>query len=431
MAEEAGPGEEAPAFPWGAVAALGGLNVLSFVDRQMLVALAPLLIADLGLSRAQIGLLVGLSFIGVFALGTLVVGLLADRWSRPRLMAGGLAAWSAATALTGAATGFGTLAACRALVGIGEATLPASALSMLGDRVPARRVGLANSAFYAGVPLGFASSFVLAGWIGPRLGWRACFLVLGALGLLGVGLVLRMSDPPRRGASLPGEAPGLAMTPRAFRDGFAARPALPLVILGGTLIVFASSSSQHTITWLVEERGFAYPRAAFLSAVFIATAGLLGNLGIGTVTDRARRRHPGARLVSLAALGGLGLATAALFYRVPPASALFYPCWFLAQAWLLGWYGPLVAAIDEMAPPGRRAAFIGLSLLIVNVVGVSSGPFVTGLVGDRMGLTAALSWSLLPAALGALLVAAVGFTQMRGSDLESAHRERDTPQFKI
>jgi MFS transporter, Spinster family, sphingosine-1-phosphate transporter len=413
MSENAGPAEGAPAFPWGAVAALGGLNVLSFVDRQMLVALAPLLIADLALSRAQIGLLVGISFIGVFALGTLVVGVLADRWSRPRLMAGGLAAWSAATALTGAAAGFGTLAACRALVGIGEATLPASALSMLGDRVPPRRVGFANGVFYAGIPLGFASSFVLAGWIGPWLGWRACFLFLGALGLLAVGLVLRLADPPRRGASTRGEAPGLAVTPGAFLGAFAARPALPLVILGGTLLVYASSSSQHAITWLVEERGFAYPRAAFLSAVIIATAGLLGNLGIGALTDRARRRHPGGRLVALAALGGLGLAAAALFYRLAPASAFFYPCWFLAQAWLLGWYGPLVAAIDELAPPGRRATFIGFSLLVVNVAGVSSGPYVTGLLGDRVGLTAGLTWSLLPAALGALLLAVTGLAEMR------------------
>ncbi|HEX9187367.1 MAG TPA: MFS transporter, partial [Vicinamibacteria bacterium] len=222
---------DARPFPWGAVAALGGLNVLSFVDRQMLVALAPLLIRDLGLSRAQVGLLVGISFIGVFAVGTLVAGVLADRWSRPRLMGGGLAVWSAATALTGAATGFGSLAACRALVGVGEATLPAAALSMLGDRVSPRRVGFASGVFYAGIPLGFALSFALAGWIGPWLGWRACFFLLGLLGLAAVALVHRMVDPPRRGATVDGEAPRLAGTARAFLGAFVARPALLLLVL--------------------------------------------------------------------------------------------------------------------------------------------------------------------------------------------------------
>jgi MFS transporter, Spinster family, sphingosine-1-phosphate transporter len=395
------------------LAALAALNVLSYVDRQLVAALAPLLMADLGLSRADIGLLVGASFVVVFAFGTLVVGTLADRWSRPRLIAGGLGAWSAATALTGAAAGFSSLAACRALVGVGEATLPATALSMLGDRVPPTRLGVANGVFYAGVPVGFAMSFALAGWIGPWLGWRACFFLLGLLGLGGVVLVSRVADPPRRGAATSGSASGPGAAAGDLVRALVARPAIGFVILGGTLLVYASAASQHTITWLVQERGFPFGRAAFLSAIVIGTAGLAGSVAIGLVTDRARRRHPGARLVALAALGPIGLAAAALFYRLPPSSAFFFPSWWLAQAWLLGCYGPLLAAIDEMAPAGRRATVIGFGLLIVNVLGVGSGPYVTGLVGDRVSLTVGLSWSLVPAAAGLVLLALVGLAQLR------------------
>ena len=210
---------------WRMVAGLAALNVLSFVDRQLLVALAPLLIADLGLSRAQVGLLVGLAFMAVYGFGTLLSGILADRWPRPRLIAAGLGAWSAATALTGTASGFASLAAWRALVGIGEATLPPSALSMIGDRVPSARVGLANGLFYAGVPVGFALSFALAGFGAPRFGWRACFLALGTAGLVGVATVWRMADPPRRGASSR-PAGGLRVDGRrgARRVSRAARP---------------------------------------------------------------------------------------------------------------------------------------------------------------------------------------------------------------
>jgi MFS family permease len=401
---------------WRMVAGLAGLNVLSYVDRQLLVALAPLLIADLGLSRAQVGLLVGLAFMAVYGFGTVLAGVLADRWPRPRLVAAGLGAWSAATALTGTASGFASLAAWRALVGIGEATLPPSALSMIGDRVPGARVGLANGLFYAGVPVGFACSFALAGLAAPRLGWRACFLVLGTAGLVGVATVWRMADPPRRGAaSRP--AKGVRATALSALGAFRERPSLALVILGATLLVYASAASQHAITWLVEERGFAFPRAAFLSAAIVLAGGLAGNLVIGVLTDRAQRLYPGARLVALGLLGGIGLAAAATFYRVSPASPLFYPAWFLAQAWLLGWYGAAVAAVDEMAPPGLRASVLGLSLLVVNLVGVASGAYLTGLVGDRASLTAGLTWSLAPAALGAALLVLVGLT--RGSDLES------------
>jgi len=397
---------------WRTVAALAGLNVLSFIDRQLLAALAPLLIAELGLSRAQIGLLVGLAFMSLYALGTLAAGVLADRWSRPRLVAAGLGAWSAATALTATASGFAPLSFWRGLVGIGEATLPATALSMIGDRVPRARLGLANGLFYAGIPAGYALSFALAGAVAPRFGWRACFLSLGLAGLVGVGLVWRMADPPRRGGG-GGTPSGLRATALAALRAVAARPALSLAILAGTLLVYASASSQHTITWLVEEHGFPFPRAAFLSAAITLAAGLAGNLGIGALTDRAHRRHPGGRLIALAGLGAAGLAGALVFYRVPVASPLFFPAWFVASAWLLGWYGPLIAVIDEMAPPGARASVIGLGLLVVNLVGVASGAYVTGLVGDRAGLTAGLSWSLAPAALGAALLALVGLSQSR------------------
>jgi predicted MFS family arabinose efflux permease len=399
---------------WRLVAALSALNALSYVDRQLLAAVAPLLIAELGLSRARIGLLLGISFMLVYAVGTLCVGVLADRVSRPKLIAVGLTAWSAATALTGTASSFAPLAAWRALVGIGEATLPATALAMVGDRVPPTRVGFANGVFYAGVPVGFALSFALAGTVAPVLGWRACFLGVGAVGLGAVGLVWRLADPPRRGAETQ-PSRDLATTLRDVLRALVARPALPLVILGGALLVYASASSQHTITWLVEERGFAFPRAAFVSAAVTLVAGLVGNLGIGALTDAARRRHAGARLVALAVLGALGLAASLAFYRSAPESTLFFPAWFLAQAWLLGWFGPLLGAVDEMAPPGLRASIIGLGLLVANVLGVASGAYVTGRIGDTAGLTAGLTWSLAPAAAGVVLLGLVGLVQMRAA----------------
>ncbi len=397
---------------WRMVAALAGLNVLSYVDRQLLAALAPVLIADLGLSRAQIGLLVGFAFMSVYAIGTLAAGVLADRGPRPRLVAGGLGAWSAATALTGTASGFASLAAWRAVVGVGESVLPPTALAMIGDRVPPARVGFANGLYYAGVPTGFALSFALAGAVAPRFGWRACFLGLGVVGLVAVALVSRMADPPRRGAQ--GRAhPDAGAMVRAALGALAGRPALLLTVLGATLLVYASAASQHAITWLVHERGFAYPRAAFFSAAITLVAGLAGSLGIGALTDRARRRGPGARLGAVGGLGVLGLASTLVFYRAPVASPVFLPAWGLAQAWLLGWYGPVVAAIDEMAPPGLRASVIGLALLVVNLVGVGSGAYVTGLIGDRASLTAGLSWSLVPSAAGAVLIALVGLSQLR------------------
>jgi MFS family permease len=393
--------------------------VLSFVDRQLLVALAPLLIGELGLTRAEIGLLVGVSFIGVFAIATLVAGVLADRCNRPRLIALGLAIWSGATALTATAGSMGALVVWRSLVGVGEAALPATALAMIGDRASGRHLGLATGVFYAGIPVGFALSFGLSGALGPWLGWRACFLALGLLGLAGTLLVLRLEDPPRRGAAT---AAGAGSVSSALRE----RPMILLLTAAGVLLVYASASSQHAITWLVAERGFEYAHAAFVSGAVILAAGLAGNLAIGAITDRARQAHPAGRLLALAAVSAVGLLAAAGFYTLPPSSLRFYACWLAAQAYLLGWYGSLVAAVHERAPEGRRASVLGFMLLVVNLLGVATGPYVTGLIGDRASLTEGLLWSLVPASLGALLLGLAGLGEWHTSRRAPAERGRAT-----
>ena len=145
----------------------------------------------------------------------------------------------------------------------------------------------------------------------------------------------------------------------------------------------------------------------------ILVAGLAGNLAIGAITDRAHQAHPAGRLLALAGLSGVGLLAAAGFYTLPPTSLRFFACWLVAQAYLLGWYGSLVAAVHERAPDGQRATVIGFLLLMVNLLGVATGPYVTGLWADRTSLTDALQWSLVPGGLGALLLGLLGLAEWR------------------
>jgi MFS family permease len=377
------------------------------VDRQLLVTLAPLLIADLGLTRAQIGLLVGASFITAYAVLTLVLGAAADRFSRPRLIAAGLVVWSLATALTATAQNLLHLAVLRVAVGVGEAALPATALAMLADRFPAARLGVANGVFYAGIPMGFAISFGLAGSLGPWLGWRACFLVLGLLGLLAVAGTLTLRDPERRQAPpTPTRAREVAA---AFVAALAERPRLRLVILAGALLAYMSSSSQHAITWLVEERGLPYPRAALFAGAIVALGGLLGNLAIGAIADRWRRAGlPLGRPGGLVAIGAIAVPSSAAFYLLPATSPAFLPCWFVSQAFMLGWFGPLTAEIVEEAPPELRATVTGFGLMIVNLLGVAIGPWTTGLIGDHASLTRGLLVSVMVGTAGLAILAWAG-----------------------
>jgi MFS family permease len=190
-----------------------------------------------------------------------------------------------------------------------------------------------------------------------------------------------------------------------LRRAFARDPRIALLILGGAALGYASGSSQHAITWLVQERGFAFREAAWLSALVIATAGLSGNIAIGAVTDLARQRSARARLLAFVGLGLAGLALAAGFYTAGARSPLFFGCWFGAQAWLLGWYGPLLAAVQERAPADGRATLVGFALMVVNLLGVALGPWITGVIGDGAGLTSGLLASLGVGVVGLLLIA--------------------------
>jgi MFS transporter, Spinster family, sphingosine-1-phosphate transporter len=395
---------------WPLALALTGLNVLSYVDRQLLVTLAPLLMADLGLTRAQIGLLVGVSFITAYAVLTLVLGAAADRFPRPRLIAAGLLVWSLATALTATAHSFAQLAALRVAVGIGEAALPATALAMLADRFPASRLGLANGVFYAGIPVGFALSFGLAGSLGSWLGWRACFVVLGLVGLLAVAGALALPDPRRRTADPAPARPRLVAA--AFFAALTTRPRLRLVILAGALLAYMSSASQHAITWLVQERGLPYSRAALLAGVMVALGGLLGNVAIGAGVDRwVGVGLPLGRPGGLAAMGAIAVPISAAFYLLPVHSPAFLPCWFVSQAFMLGWFGPLTAEVVEQAPAELRATVTGFALLVVNLLGVATGPWITGLIGDHVSLTRGLLCSLLVGGAGLATLALAGTRQ--------------------
>ena len=372
------------------------LNVLNFVDRQLIVNLAPLLTKELGLKLADVAWLYGYIFLVFYTLMGLVMATLADRWRRERLIAGGLGVWSALTAASGAAHGFLHLALARVFVGIGEATLTPAALSLLADAFPARRRALASGIYYAGVPLGSGLSLIVVGWMAPRYGWRGCFYALGAIGLVLTPLVLLMKTP-RRGAMEESAAAPASTAMKAQSTGEIYRsllqalrrtPALWLTIAAAVLLNFSTSAGSLVFTWLVRERGMEFSRTGIVNGLIVVVAGLLGTSGAGGISDWCHRRWAGGRLWFLFckaffifpfAIGFYTLAIDAPYY-------LFYVCWSVSTFSSLSWYGPIFATVQDLAPVGIRATVVAFLLLIINIIGTGLGPLVAGKIGDAHSL---------------------------------------------
>ncbi len=420
--------ERVPRSAWGLLFFLTALNVLNFVDRMLIASLAPLLIADLGLTRAQIGLLAGFGFVFFYTFVGLFLGIAADRFRRFPLIAAGVALWSAMTALSGFARSFIQLAIPRIFVGIGEATLTPASLSMLSDAFPARRLGMAIGVYYAGIPLGLALALISSSLIAPRYGWRVSFFVLGIIGLIATVFLLVLREPERRRVA--GEADAIAKAKPAMRDlvrdlfrSLVDRPALALALAGGSLLCYGSGAALHSVTWLVEERGFSYADAAFRAGLVAVFAGFIGNMAGGVFGDACARRFRGGRLWSLVIMTVALTIPAWLFYSSRPGTPIFYICWFITSAGTTAWFGPLFSAYQELAPVHARSTVVAFALLVLNLLGVGPGPLITGMIGDTSSLTFGLLVSLVVTILAVIPFALAARSESARADLATALSE--------
>lgn len=188
--------------------------VLNFLDRQIITILAEDIKRDLGVSDAEIGFLYGTAFAVFYAVFGIPLGRLADVWSRRSLISLGLAFWSAMTACSGLARGFGQLAAARIGVGVGEASASPAAYSMLSDSFPPRVRATVLAIYSSGVYMGAGLGILIGGQVVERwntafpagdaplglAGWQAAYLAVGVPGLL-LAVWVRSLREPLRGAA--------------------------------------------------------------------------------------------------------------------------------------------------------------------------------------------------------------------------------------
>jgi len=361
------------------------LNVLNFVDRQLIGSLGPKLMADLMINREQIGLLSGYAFVVLYTGMGLILGTVADRRHRPRLIAIGLLVWSALTAVSGSAAGFLQLAAARVFVGVGEATLTPASLSMLSDIIPARLRAFASGVYYVGFPLGFGLSVIISGWMATNYGWRACFYLLGIIGIVLVPFVLLLPNPQREYRST-WHSPNIKDICAHLLDALRGCPALWLAMLGGALYNYASASSALVLTFAVTERGLPYQKAAYIQGAIICLAGVVGVVMGGVISDRLHQTRQGGRLIFLIANAVLLFPFSLGFALLPRVSPLFYICWFFATLGTMAWYGPVFATIADLAPAHIRSTALAFLLVVLSVLGTGLGPWITGKIGDSYSL---------------------------------------------
>lgn len=382
----------------GLVLFLLALHVINQIDRNLVAGFAGDIMHDLALSRTQFALIAGLAFSGVYAVAALAAGLLADRIGRVPVLATGVGVWSLATALGGLAQGFWTMLAVRPLVASGEATLVPTASNIILARTPERYKSSAVGLFFAGIPLGIGGSFLIAGTLGPVLGWRGCFFLMGAIGLVATWAVTRLRDaappPPRRGD----QRGPLREWFSHFRTNARLRWAsLAVVGLHGHV-----ATSPFVQLWLIEDKGLAKAEAGRLYGTMFLIFGLAGSLGAGLLADWAWRRlrldRAWTSLISL----GLLVPLIVTYRLVPASSPLFLAGMAASVLFMTMLYAPLFSVIEEQLPVHLKATSAGINMLTLNIVVIGGLGLAIGAASEwlaRSGSAHSWTWPLLGADL--------------------------------
>ena len=375
-------GETGAGSRWGLLALLTVINVLNFVDRQLLPSFANFIKPELALSDTEYGLLTGLFFIVFYAVAGLFMGVLADRMNRARLIAVAIALWSLLTAASGAARGFASMALPRALIGVGESALTPAAASLLADRFKPRQLGLAMALYYMGVPIGAGLSLLVAGFLGPAIGWRNCFYLLGAAGLVLAAVMLAVRDPRGPQTQAHAHGPGWRGHLAVIGASLRASPALAMIVGGGVALHIAVGAAAFDQLWYVQERGFERAEVAKITGFVTVVAGIAGNLFGGFVGDWWYRTRKSGRAMLLFWMF-LALAPITLAFRiVSPDSPLFYLGMGSGIFLLCAFYGPSVSTVQELSPPSSRATLIAFNILCLNALGLGVGITGTGWLVD-------------------------------------------------
>lgn len=257
-------------------------NILGYIDRVCISVVAPQLQAELGLTPARMGTILG-AFSLTYALFQAPWGAVADRLGTRRIIAGAIVAWSGFTALTALAANFAALFLVRLLFGVSEAAISPSIASAFGRFIAAGSRSTAFGIFLAGGRVGGAVAPFLTAFIAVRYGWRAVFFLFAAIGILAFVVWLagfpRDCDQTTPQPEAPRQARRLSFSPPFF--------ALLAVSFTYTLMW------QFYITWfptyLVQGRGFSLEKASVYTGLPFLV-GLIANWAGGLSSDRLTRR---------------------------------------------------------------------------------------------------------------------------------------------
>jgi MFS family permease len=346
---------------------------------QSVASVAPLMIADLGLSYAQLGTLIGLYMLpgAFFALPGGVIG---HRLGVRRVVVAGLILMVAGGVVTAAAGSFGGAVSGRLLSGVGAVVMNILLATMVSAWFAGKELSTAMAIMLTSWPVGLGLASATLGGVAARTSWRTAVMTTAAAAGLGIILMLLGRDAPGAGAgparaALRGRELGLSVS-AGFAWGCFNASLVAIIAFGPGLLIARGAA--------LGDAGRVVSLAIWLTMLSVPLGGLL--------TDRLQR--PTLLIVT----GSLVAAATMLLIPVFAHAVLAFCLVGLAIG---APPGGLMALLPKALPPDRLATGFGVFYTVFYVMMALTQP-AAGLVRDVAGDPAA------PIVFAALVMAATG-----------------------
>jgi len=381
---------------WQMVLLLFVAGIINYLDRSALSVAAPLVMRDLALTPADLGLVFSSFFVG-YALFNFIGGWASDRLGGKRVFTLAMGVWSTFCALTAAAGGFASLLAIRVCFGVGEGPLSSTMNKVVNTWFPHREAASAVGYANCGTPLGGAIAGPVVGLMAVTLGWRAAFVAIGLLGFAWLFFWTRLATETPRGH------PAItAEELREIEDGHAAPaaglPAQPLgfylkqpVVLATGLAFFGYNYILFFfLTWFPSYLTMAQHLSIKDMSIATVLPWVLGFCGLaagGALSDAVFRRTGRALfarklvLTVCLSLAAVSVALAGLVTTVGSALLLMS-----AAVFFLYLTGSTYWAILQDTVRGENIGGVGGFIhMMANCAGII-GPAVTGFIVQSTGV---------------------------------------------
>lgn len=406
-------------FRWTILALVFFAMTVNYLDRQVFSLLVPFFENELRLSPTDLAL-INVAFALSYGLAMTFVGRGIDRVGIKRGLGGSFLVWNLASIAHAFVGGLGSFAIVRAILGVGESGMYPSAVKTATEWFPQRERATANGLFNAGANMGALLAPLLGVAIATTLGWRACFIFTGLVGMAWIPVWKKLYQDPKEHPRVSEEElahihsdPQEPTQTLSYAQLFAIKPIYGLAVAKA----LSDAPWWFYLTWMPKvltdqfKVSPAFMALAIPVIYIVADVGsILGGMISSRLISRGMPVGPARKLTMLAAaLMVTPVMVVGKLVDVPSVAGI--PSVYLAVAITAlaagahqGWSANLFTLISDTVPKYGIALAVG-AINGFSMIGVSAFQFFIGRVVQNTGSYVApfiLAGTLYLVALGFL-----------------------------